>query len=131
LAVAGMQGVVERLLRGCELGKRFLDVGKHVVSDGDDEEGGVGKDPGPACNVFECEATIAFNGDRADFVVLVSYYSRLAGAWKFSRRMLWRVHPTALMDSLGPTVRTWSGGDNSDFHDRYGTWCVVCGVSVV
>jgi hypothetical protein len=61
------------LLVGCELLKGRRDVGLQVVRDGNDEEGLVGKDPGPACDRLEREAAVTFDGEFADGVVLVDW----------------------------------------------------------
>ena len=71
LAMAGVESVVLRLLVWRQLCKRFLNVGQYVVSDGDDEERGVGKDAGAAAEVAQCEAAVTFGGDCADGIVWI------------------------------------------------------------
>ena len=72
LAMAGVESVVLRLLVWRQLCKRFLNVGQYVVSDGDDEERGVGKDAGAAGEVAQCEAAVTFGGDCADGIVWIA-----------------------------------------------------------
>jgi hypothetical protein len=72
LAMAGVESVVLRLLVWRQLCKRFLNVGEHVVGDGDDEERGVGEDAGAAGEVAQCEAAVTFVGDCADGIVWIA-----------------------------------------------------------
>lgn len=72
LAVAGVESGVLRLLIWRQLCKRFLNVGEHVVGDGDDEERGVGEDAGAAREVAQCEAAVTFSGDCTNGVVWIS-----------------------------------------------------------
>lgn len=72
LAMAGVESVVLCLLVWCQLCKRFLNVGEHVVGDGDDEERGVGEDAGAAREVTQCEAAVTFGGDCADGIVWIA-----------------------------------------------------------
>lgn len=73
LAVAAVECEVYLCLlvgEGCE---RRFDVGPHVVGHGNDEEGRVGEDACPACDILDGDAAIAFAWQGADLVVVVLY----------------------------------------------------------
>jgi hypothetical protein len=72
LAMAGVESAVLCLLVWCQLCKRFLNVGEHVVSGRDDEQRGVGEDAGAAGKVAQREAAVTFSGDCTDGVVWIS-----------------------------------------------------------
>jgi hypothetical protein len=66
-----MQREVDLFLDWSQVRKSLLDIGEHVVGNGNDEQGIFSQDPCSTLDGFLCEAAVALVGNGSDFVVLI------------------------------------------------------------